>query len=81
MKPISELHKVFADTFDIGMDTDFDSLEYRGIQKWDSAAHMRLIANLENAFDVMLSTDQVLGMSSFTKAREILKEHGVEFSA
>ena len=81
MKPISELHKVFADTFDIGMDTDFDSLEYRGIPKWDSAAHMRLIAALENTFDVMFSTDQVLGMSSFIKAKEILASHGIEFGA
>jgi acyl carrier protein len=38
---------------------------------------MVLVAELEDRFDVMLSTDDVLDMSSFSKALEILSRHGI----
>ncbi len=76
----SRLKKVFATALGVALD-DFESLEYRGIQEWDSVAHMVLVGQLEAEFDVMLDTDEVIGMSSFKKAREILAGHGVDFSA
>jgi acyl carrier protein len=80
MKPLNDLKKTFCDALEIGADTDFDTLKYRSVPEWDSVAHMRLIGALENKFDIMLQTDDVLGMSSFQKAREILQTHGVEFA-
>lgn len=38
---------------------------------------MALIAALEDEFDIMIDTDDVIDMSSFAKAREILAKHGV----
>jgi len=80
-KSLSSLKQVFADTFGIGNGIDIESLEYRSIPQWDSVAHMRLINSLEITFDVMLSTEQVLGMNSFKRAKEILAEHGLQFDA
>jgi len=57
---------------------DFESLTYRGIAEWDSVAHMQLVAAIEAAFELMLDTDDVIGMSSYGKAREIVGKHGVE---
>jgi acyl carrier protein len=56
-----------------------DSLVHNSIPEWDSVAHMVLVAELEKAFDVMLDTDDIIGMSSPVKAREILSKHGVSF--
>jgi hypothetical protein len=36
---------------------------------------------LETEFDVMLDTDDILGMSTVSKAREILSRLGVDFDA
>jgi acyl carrier protein len=41
--------------------------------------HMQLVAELETKFDVMLSTEQVIGMSTFEKATEALEAHGICF--
>ena len=57
---------------------DFESLTYRGIKEWDSVAHMQLVAAIEAAFELMLDTDDVIGMSSYAKAREIVTRHGVQ---
>jgi acyl carrier protein len=56
-----------------------DDLEYNSIAQWDSVAHMTLIAKLEETFDIMLDTEDIIDMSSPAKAREILGRHGVEF--
>jgi acyl carrier protein len=55
--------------------TDFASLEYRKIPEWDSVAHMQLVMEIENAFDIMLPTEDVLGLSSFAVALEIVARH------
>lgn len=55
-----------------------DGLEYNSIPEWDSVAHMALIAELEDSFDVMLDTDDIVAMSSVGKIREILKKYDVE---
>lgn len=75
-----KLKNAFASTFKISHEVVKDDLKYRDIPQWDSLAHMMLVAALEDAFDVMFETEQVLDMSSYAKAREILaKEHGIEF--
>ena len=80
MSANQRLERTFA--LALGVDEiDFESLEYRGIEQWDSVAHMALVSELETEFDVMLDTDEVIGMSSFKKAREILTSHGVDFGA
>jgi acyl carrier protein len=56
-----------------------DTLAYQNIPAWDSVAHMALVAALESEFDIMLDTDDIIGMSSVAVARDILKKYGVEF--
>lgn len=58
-------------------DTDWDALSYRGIPGWDSVAHMQLVGEIEDTFDIMLDTDDVIGMSSYPVARQILAKYGV----
>lgn len=52
-------------------------LKYRGIQSWDSLGHMDLIADLEEAFDIHISTADVMDFSSYEKGKEIMKKYGV----
>ena len=39
---------------------------------------MSLIAALEDAFDIMFDTDDIIDFSSFSKGIEILKKYDVE---
>jgi hypothetical protein len=40
---------------------------------------MALVAALDETFDIMLDTDDVIDMSSYGKAREILTKYGIQF--
>jgi len=74
-----DLRSAFKDALDLDDNVAVETLTYRSIEQWDSVAHMVLIAELEDRFDVMLDTDDVIDMSSFEKAVEILLKYGVTF--
>lgn len=75
---LNKLTTAFATSLAIHADQVIDSLEYNSIKEWDSTAHMILIAELEDVFEVMLDTDDIIDMSSFAKAKEILRKYGVD---
>lgn len=71
------LKNVFRTAFGLPENTDWAALAYAETGGWDSVAHMALISALEEEFDIMIDTDDVIEMSGFAKAREILAKHGV----
>ncbi|GLW05545.1 hypothetical protein Misp01_06750 [Microtetraspora sp. NBRC 13810] len=80
MDDLDRLRAVFRSTLDLAPDApdaDVDGLEYRAIPQWDSLAHMSLVAAIEDEFDIMIDTDDVLDLSSFAKAVTLLDKHGV----
>ena len=74
-----KLRAIFASSLDIPEDQVQDSLAYNSIEQWDSIAHMALVAAIDEGFGIMRDTDDVIALSSFGKAKEILKKYGVEF--
>ena len=68
---------IFANALGIKEEMVQDSLEYNTITEWDSIAHMTLIAELEEAYDIMFETEDIIDMSSFLKVKEILSKYDV----
>lgn len=75
----AKLKQAFIDALGIEENQVMDTLTYNSIPEWDSIAHMALIAEIDDVFDTMLDTDDVLDMSSFAKAKEILAKYDVVF--
>lgn len=76
---IETLKAAFTEAIGLAPGTDWERVEYGLTNGWDSLAHMQLIAQIESSFDIMLLTDQVIDLSSFAKAKEILETHGISF--
>ncbi len=66
-----KLKNVFCDTFEISENEVFDSA-YMSTENWDSVNHMVLIAAIESEFDIEFDMDEIVDLSSFSKALEIL---------
>ncbi|WAJ71040.1 acyl carrier protein [Catenovulum adriaticum] len=79
MSTQAQLKNAFVSALAIDENEVSDSLAYSEHPKWDSTAHMVLIAELESQFDIMLDTDDIIDMSSFAKAKEILAKYDVQF--
>ena len=74
-----KLVAVFVDALGISAEDVHDELTYNTIKEWDSTAHMILVAEMEDRFDIMLDTDDIIDMSSVCKAKEILAKYDVTF--
>jgi acyl carrier protein len=74
-----KLRKAFAASLNL-LDTQVnDHLRYSTSPGWDSIAHLAVVAALDSAFDIMLDPEDIIDISSFAKAREILAKYGVQF--
>jgi acyl carrier protein len=74
---LQRLRDAFRTALDLPADASVDELRYQDNEKWDSLAHMSLIAAIEDEFGVMIDTDDVINMSSFAEAVRILGKYGV----
>ncbi len=78
MTNLEKYDQAFIDCFEITKE-ELTGLEYQAIQAWDSVGHMGLVAALEDAFDIMMDTEDIIDMSSYKKGKEILAKYDVEF--
>ena len=73
MNNTEKYNQAFMDAFSID-EAKLNGLAYQAIAEWDSVGHMSLIAALEDAFDIMMDTDDIIDFSSYEKGKEILSE-------
>lgn len=76
MSNLERYIKAFTEAFEVE-ESEVFSLEYQCIPAWDSVGHMGLIALLEEDFDIMMETDDIIEFSSFEKGKEIMEKYDV----
>ena len=77
MTNLEKYNNAFTENLQIG-EEQLEGLKYQGVELWDSVGHMTLMAAIEDAFDIMLDTDDIVDFSSYEKGKEILKKYDVE---
>lgn len=78
MNNLKKYNDVFKECFNVTEDQLNETLVYNSIEEWDSVGHMAMVAELEDVFDIMLETDDVIEFSSYTIGIEILKKYDVD---
>lgn len=79
MTNIEKYNNVFCETLQL-TNNELYGLKYQSVELWDSVGHMSLIAALEDEFEIMMETDDIIDLSSYEKGIEILKDkYNVEF--
>lgn len=76
MNNLEKYNAAFMESFGITAD-QLPGLTYQGITAWDSVGHMQLIAALEDTFDIMFDTDDIIDFSSYEKGKELLEKYEV----
>ena len=75
MTTSARVFSAFKESLEIPDDVDTSTLVYKEYPEWTSIGHMMLVAALEAEFDTMLETDDILAMSSFDRAVEIMTKY------
>ncbi len=76
MSNIEKYNNAFIETFEIDVEK-LEELQYQGITEWDSVGHMNLVGTLEDVFDIMLDTDDIIDFNSYKKGIDILKKYNI----
>jgi acyl carrier protein len=71
-------NKVFVDCFSVAEDVLNENFTYQCVAAWDSVGHMGMIAALEDAFDIMMETEDIIEFGSYTVGIDKLKKYGVD---
>lgn len=78
MTNLEKYNCVFIASFGVTKE-QLEGLNYQAITEWDSVGHMSLIAELEEKFDIMFETDDIIDFNSYEHGKEIMKKYGIEF--
>jgi acyl carrier protein len=70
-----KLYKVFSEALGVSEGVIVDDLQYNSIPEWDSVAHMVLVLEIENIFNMMLEPNDIVEMSSPIKALKIIEKY------
>ncbi len=70
-------NQVFIESFSVKEEQLNENLVYQSVQQWDSIGHMGMIAALEEVFDIMMDTDDIIDFGSYHKGIELLAKYDI----
>ena len=73
----NKLKKIISEVFDYSLDKIKCDLEFTSIPAWDSITHVSFISAIENEFDIELSGDEIIRVTSYSKTLDVLNSHGL----
>lgn len=78
MSNLEKYNTAFKECLDATDEMLGEELVYQSVDSWDSVGHMQLVAAIEDAFDIMMDTDDIIDFSSYETGKKILKKYDVE---
>lgn len=71
--------KVLREVFELAADAPIDKdMDRENTEKWDSLLHLTLITGLEDEFDIMLESEDILNFRSYKDGLQIVEKYCAE---
>jgi acyl carrier protein len=77
MPGLETLDEAFRRGLALPRNSDVRTATLASLKRWDSVSHLQLVDSIEKAFSVSLTPGDVIDMTSYPAAVEILKKRGV----
>ena len=77
MTNLEKYNEAFIQCFRVDVSALTPSFSIETIEKWDSLAQMKLIAAIEEAFDILFDTDDIIEFSSYENGITILSKYDI----
>ena len=72
MENVKKYNVIFMEVFSVGEEVLNDEFKQGNVENWNSIHQLNLVSCIEESFDVMLDTEDILGLTSYSKGKEIL---------
>ena len=77
MEILEKYNKAFVDVFGAKVEELNDNYGKETVDEWDSVHQLSLIAEFEEAFDIMFDPGDIMEMTSYAKGKELLSKYDV----
>ena len=77
MENIEKFNEAFVHVFGAKVEELNDNYGKDTVEEWDSVHQLSLMAELEEAFDIMFDPEDIMEMTSYAKGKEILAKYDV----
>ena len=78
MSNLEKYNDIFCRILNVDEKVLNETFTFQAVPQWDSVAHLSLISELEEAFDVFFESDDILHYGSYENGKKILAKYGVE---
>jgi len=72
MTNIEKYDAAFMEVFSVSKEVLNDEFNNQSADNWDSIRQLSLVTELEESFDIMFDTEEILGLTSYSGGKEIL---------
>ncbi len=79
MTNLEKYNQIFEDVLGVPESVLNEKFTFKDVPQWDSVAHLSLISELEDAFDIMFESEDILHYGSYENGKAILEKYGIEF--
>ena len=79
MENIEKYNNAFVEVFGANAEDLNDNYGKDTVEEWDSVHQLSLIAQMEDAFDIMFDPEDIMEMTSYAKGKKILAKYDVSF--
>ena len=69
------MKKTFASALDVEASEIEVTISTDSFPDWDSLGHLNLVSELEKAFKIQITTNEVMEMTDFQKVKGVVKRH------
>jgi len=76
---LNKYNKVFASVFEVEEKELNDDFKVGNVDNWDSITQLSLVSDLEDEFDIMIDSEDILGFRSYNEGKEILAKYEISF--
>lgn len=80
MDNLKKYKDIFCRVLNVNEDVLDERFTFKEVPQWDSVSHLSLISELEEEYDVLFESEDILHYGSFLNGIEILKRYGVKFN-
>ena len=78
MNNIEKYNKIFTELFEVEQSALGENFNFGEAANWDSFAHMELIAELEDEFEIMFEAEDITHFGGYENGKKILAKYGIE---
>lgn len=78
MSNLDKYNQIFAEIFEVESNVLNSEFHSDSVENWDSVTQLTLVNEIEDQFELMLDTDDILNFKSYDEGKRILDKYDVK---